>query len=51
MSALELYVTLLSLAVGMAGGCLSFRLPASGKAAFVLALSPLLGVWLASKFC
>jgi hypothetical protein len=47
----ELFVYLTSSVLGVIGGCSANRLPASGKAALLLALVPAAGVGLSMAFC
>lgn len=47
----ELFVYVVSSLLGVAGGCLAWRFPASGKAALALGLVPAAGVGLALAFC
>jgi hypothetical protein len=51
MSCYELFVYVVSSALGVAGGCAAGRFPASGKAALALTLVPAAGVGLAMAFC
>jgi hypothetical protein len=47
----ELFVYIVSVALGIMGGCLAGQFPASGKMALALCFVPAAGVGLSMMFC